>query len=299
MGMKLRRRVAIDGPRGIVLESGGDEFSGRLRGMDIADPRLRVPLKFLKRCADTLAMGFPHAVIAANERGERYRLRRGKRGVPPGTMLGAGHFPAVHLVFQKLPKEWTSRVTVQPEANPRVRDRCLCTGKAKLSTSSREGKTIITKVSEPGDVLGLNATISNCPYEVTAEMVEPGQANFMTRDALLQFLRENGEVAVRVAEQLSRNYYAAYEEIRTLGLTNSPSEKFAKLLLGWSNATGNGNPLQVKLTLTHEEIAEMIGTTRETVSRLFSEFKKRQLVQLKGATLVIRNKAALEKMVNY
>jgi CRP/FNR family transcriptional regulator len=56
--------------------------------------------------------------------------------------------------------------------------------------------------------------------------------------------------------------------------------------------------MQVKLALTHEEIAEMIGTTRETVSRLFSDFKKRQLVQLKGATLVIRNKAALEKMVN-
>jgi CRP/FNR family transcriptional regulator len=105
-------------------------------------------------------------------------------------------------------------------------------------------------------------------------------------------------VAVRIAEQLSRNYYTAYEEIRTLGLSTSPSEKFAKLLLGWSNATGNGDPLQVKLTLTHEEIAEMIGTTRETVSRLFSEFKKRQLVQLKGATLFIRNKTALQKMVN-
>jgi CRP/FNR family transcriptional regulator len=52
------------------------------------------------------------------------------------------------------------------------------------------------------------------------------------------------------------------------------------------------------MTLTHVEIAEMIGTTRETVSRLFSDFKKRQLLQLKGATLVIRNKAALEKMVH-
>jgi CRP/FNR family transcriptional regulator len=174
----------------------------------------------------------------------------------------------------------------------------LCAGKAKLSTSSTEGKTIITKISEAGDVLGLNATISNRPYEVTAEMIEPGQANFITRDALLHFLREYGEVAVRVAEQLSRNYYTAYEEIRTLGLTTSPSEKFAKLLLGWSHTQGNDDPLQVKVTLTHVEIAEMIGTTRETVSRLFSEFKKRQLVQLKGATLVIRNKAALEKMVN-
>jgi len=174
----------------------------------------------------------------------------------------------------------------------------LCAGKAKLSTSSAEGKTIITKISEAGDVLGLNATISNRPYEVTAEMIEPGQANFITRDALLHFLREYGEVAVRVAEQLSRNYYTAYEEIRTLGLTTSPSEKFAKLLLGWCDSGGNGEPLQVKLTLTHEEIAEMIGTSRETVSRLFSEFKKRQLVQLKGSTLVIRNRAGLEKIVN-
>jgi CRP/FNR family transcriptional regulator len=174
----------------------------------------------------------------------------------------------------------------------------LCTGKAKLSTSSSEGKTIITKISEPGDVLGLNATISNRPYEVTAEMIEPGQANFIARDALLGFLREYGEVAVRVAEQLSSNYYTAYEEIRTLGLSTSPSEKFAKLLLGWSSTARNGDPLQIKITLTHEEIAEMIGTTRETVSRLFSDFKKRQLVQLKGATLLIRNKAELQRMVS-
>ena len=79
----------------------------------------------------------------------------------------------------------------------------LCAGKAKLFTSSSLGKTIITEVSEAGDVLGLNATISDRPYEVTAEMVEPGQANFIERGAFLQFLREHGEVAVRVAEQLS------------------------------------------------------------------------------------------------
>ncbi len=176
----------------------------------------------------------------------------------------------------------------------------LCTGKAKLSTSSSDGKTIILKISEPGDILGLNATVSNRPYEVTAEMVEPGQANFIARDALLQFLRENGEVALRVAEQLSRNYYSAYEEIRTLGLASSPSEKLAKLLLSWSssNSGNSGDPSHIRLTLTHEEIAEMIGTSRETVSRLFSEFKRKQWLQLKGSTLIIRNKPALEKIVH-
>jgi CRP/FNR family transcriptional regulator len=175
----------------------------------------------------------------------------------------------------------------------------LCTGRAKLSTSSSEGKTIITKISEAGEVLGLNATISNHPYEVTAEMIEPGQANFITRDALLQFLREHGEVALRVAELLSRNYYSAYEEIRTLGLTSSPAEKFAKLLLSWDSGKGKANNgFEVKLTLTHEEIAEMIGTTRETVSRLFSDFKKKQWLQVKGSTLIIRNKPALERIAH-
>src|SRR5215468_3657499 len=76
----------------------------------------------------------------------------------------------------------------------------LCAGKVKLSTSSSEGKRLITKISQPGDVLGLNAAISNHPYEVTAEMIEPGQANFISRDSLLQFLRENGEVALRIAQ---------------------------------------------------------------------------------------------------
>jgi CRP/FNR family transcriptional regulator len=168
----------------------------------------------------------------------------------------------------------------------------------KLSTTSRDGKTIITKISEPGDILGLNAVVSNRPYEVTAEMMEPGQANFIPRDSLMHLLKDFPEASMKVAQQLSRNYYSAYEEIRTLGLAVSPSEKFAKLLLAWSSkSAAEDGSAQVKLTLTHEEVAEMIGTTRETVSRLFSEFKKKQLMQLKGATLVIRSRPALEKIV--
>lgn len=174
----------------------------------------------------------------------------------------------------------------------------LCMGKAKLSTSSREGRTIITKIAEAGELLGLNATISNVPYEVTAEMMEPGQANFIPREPLIQMMREFPEVALRIAQQLSRNYFAAHEEIRTLGLATSPAERFAKLLLQWSikNTRGNGSS-QIKLSLTQEEIAEVIGTTRETVSRLFADFKKKHLLQVQGATLVIHSRFALEQIV--
>lgn len=174
----------------------------------------------------------------------------------------------------------------------------LCTGKAKLSASSRDGKTIITKIAEAGDVLGLNATISNVPYEVTAEMMEPGQANFIPREPLIIIMRDFPEVALRIAEQLSRNYFAAYDEIRTLGLTASPSEKLAKLLLQWSlKSSQDSGSSRIKLTLTQGEIAEVIGTTRETVARLFADFKRKHLLQVRGATLVIRSRFALEQMV--
>jgi CRP/FNR family cyclic AMP-dependent transcriptional regulator len=171
----------------------------------------------------------------------------------------------------------------------------LCNGKAKLSTASSDGKTIILKMAEPGDVLGLSATISNRPYEVTAEMMEPTQANFIHREDFLKFLKDHGEAALQVAEQLSSSYYSAYKEIRTLGLSGSASEKFARLLLEWS--ADSTNPNHVTVTVTHEEIGEMIGSSRETVSRLFSDFKKKHLLELKGSTLIIRNKSALERMV--
>jgi CRP/FNR family cyclic AMP-dependent transcriptional regulator len=174
----------------------------------------------------------------------------------------------------------------------------LCTGKAKLFTASRWGKTIITKIAEHGEVLGLNATISSHPYEVAAEMMEPGQANFIPADALLQFMHDCGEVTTRVARELSRNYYSAHEEILTLGLANSPAQRFAKVLLGWAEERGDSShSIHLHLVLTHEEIAEMIGTTRETVSRLFAAFRKKRFIQSKGSSLVILNRSALEGMV--
>ncbi len=174
----------------------------------------------------------------------------------------------------------------------------ICNGRVKLSASSAEGKTLILKVAEPGEVLGLSATISGKPYMLAAEVQEPAQANFIARADFLDFLLEHGEAALRVAQLLSDNYQSALEEIRTIGLSRSAAEKLAKFLLDSSAGQAQkAGEIRLKLTFTHEEIAEMIGTSRETVTRLFADFKKRQLVQVKGSTLVIRKKAELESMV--
>jgi CRP/FNR family transcriptional regulator len=174
----------------------------------------------------------------------------------------------------------------------------LCKGRVKLSICSTDGKTLILKIAEPGEVLGLSASVSGKPYELTAETVDPCQINFVKREDFLRFLRENPDACLRVAEQLSEKYNSACREIRSLGLSHSAAEKLAKLLIEWSTRNGEATKVEprLKLALTHEEIAQMIGTSRETVTRLFADLKKRQIVQTKGSTLLIRNKAALKAM---
>ena len=174
----------------------------------------------------------------------------------------------------------------------------LCKGRVRLSICSTDGKTLILKIAEPGEVLGLSATVSGRPYELRAETVDPCQINFVKRDDFLRFLKEHSEACFKVAEQLSEKYNVACHEVRSLGLSHSAAEKLAKLLIEWSSKNGESlkQEPRLKLALTHEEIAQMIGTSRETVTRLFADLKKRQILQAKGSTLVIRNKAALRSL---
>ena len=175
----------------------------------------------------------------------------------------------------------------------------LCSGRVKLSTTSADGKSLIVRIAEPGEVLGLPATVTRKPYELTAEVIEPAQANFIARQDFLTFLREHGEAALRVAQQLGETYHSAIAEMRTIGLSHSAGEKLARFLLDLSANHGDEKgDIRVTLTLTHEEIAQMIGTSRETVTRLFTVFKKRQLLQVKGSILIIKDKAGLENVVS-
>jgi CRP/FNR family cyclic AMP-dependent transcriptional regulator len=175
----------------------------------------------------------------------------------------------------------------------------VCSGRVKLSTSSPEGKTLILRFASPGDVLGLAASVSGKPYQATADLLEACQINFIGRADFLQFLAQFGEVALRVAQQISENYHLALAEMRTIGLSHSAGEKLARFLLELAaeqDGKGKGD-VRLKLTLTHEEIAQVIGASRETVSRLFADFKKKQLLQVKGSTVILKNKAGLKNIM--
>ncbi len=174
----------------------------------------------------------------------------------------------------------------------------LCQGRAKLSTTSREGKTLIVRIAEAGEVLGLHAVITGGPYELTVETMQPCQLNFVGREDMLQFLRDYADASVHATQHLARDCSDSYGVVRTIGLSHSVSERFARFLLETAadGQVSNGT-VRVRLAMTHEEISQLIGTSRETITRLLSEFRRNELAELKGSTLIIHNHPALKNMV--
>ena len=176
----------------------------------------------------------------------------------------------------------------------------ICRGQAKLSVVSQDGRTLILKIAGPGEVLGLSACVMDKPYECTVETLSPCQVNFVRHDDFLRFIKEDSEVCIRAASQISRQYNNACRELRWVGLSRSADWRLASLLVGWGEDNAEGNvtvgPPAFKLTLTHEEIAQMIGTTRETVTRAMARFKKQKLIEVRGATLILRKLPTLQAL---
>lgn len=174
----------------------------------------------------------------------------------------------------------------------------LCRGRAKLTMHSRNGKALILRVAVPGEVLGLSATVSNFVHETTAEAIEPCQVNFVRKSDFCRFLNQNADAAMNAIQQLSQRYSTAHAQIRAIGLSSCVADKLAGLLLDWSkDAISNNGSVHLKVTFSHEEIGEMIGTSRETVTRVLKDFRESGLIEIKGSDLYVPNKHELEATI--
>jgi CRP/FNR family transcriptional regulator len=146
-------------------------------------------------------------------------------------------------------------------------------------------------------LLGLSATISGKPYEATAEILDLCQVNFINGEDFLSFLLDHGQACLNVARHLSFDLRAVYHRARALMAPLTASEKLSRLLLDWAEERGESTDRGIKLkaALTQEEIAQFIGTSRETVTRLLGELKRKEVIDKKGSNMVIRNRSALEE----
>jgi CRP/FNR family transcriptional regulator, cyclic AMP receptor protein len=173
----------------------------------------------------------------------------------------------------------------------------VVSGEVKLSINSSDGKRLILSIAKAGEVLGLSSVLSGLPSEMTAEVLYPARIAVIERDQFLAFMGRHPEVYQIVTQELSVQYKVACEQLRTVALSGSAPEKLARLLLDWSeNGQKTEAGTRVRFSLTHEEIGEFIGASRETVTRTLSSFKSRRLVAFHGSILTIPSKGALQTL---
>lgn len=174
----------------------------------------------------------------------------------------------------------------------------LLSGRAKLLISSASGKVMILRIANPGEILGLHAVVSGSGFQATAETIEPCRLSFVRRDEFLRFLREHPAVSLEAARQLSASYQEACDQLRAIGLCDSARKKVARFVLEWVESGERlKDGIRATMTLTHEEIGQLIGTSRETITRALGDFKSRGWVATKGSTMLVRDIDALQELV--
>lgn len=173
----------------------------------------------------------------------------------------------------------------------------VLSGEIKLSINSSDGKRLILNIAKSGEVLALSSVLSGQPSEMTAEVFYPSRIAIVERDQFLAFMARHPEVYQVVTQELSQQYKVACEQLRTVALSGSAPEKLARLLLEWSeNGQKTEAGMRFRFSLTHEEIGEFIGASRETVTRTLTTFKSRHLVAFHGSILEIPSKLALQRV---
>ena len=174
----------------------------------------------------------------------------------------------------------------------------LRSGRAIVSISSSEGKVVILRTAEPGDVLGLSSVLSHSSYDTTIKTLAPCRTEFVRRAELLKLMQHSLAGTQAVLKILSRELTQVTDRTRSLLLPQTASARLAKLLLDWSKERdGKSSPAtRIDKVFTHEEIAQMICSSRETVTRLLAALSRNNLIQVTADSVFICDRAALENI---
>lgn len=175
----------------------------------------------------------------------------------------------------------------------------LCIGQAKLSKTARDGKSLLVRIAKAGDVLGLSAALSETPYEVTAEALEWTQLKTFNKDDFLKFLQHHAEGSMNAARSLNREYKAALADACRLALSSDIAGRMAHLLLQLAAEENlhEGEIAIISSALKHEDFAAMLGSSRESATRVLNDFKRKHLIEIKGTKIRLLRKPALEALL--
>jgi CRP/FNR family transcriptional regulator len=218
----------------------------------------------------------------------------GQITAPPGIIDNLSAEALQDLESMMFSDSYRSNVILFTEQEEPAQVFVVMDGAVKLSINSSDGRRLILRIVKKGEIVGLSSALSGTPYEMTAETLYPSKLAPIRRSDFLNFLLRHPEVYQTITRELGHELAMACEQLRTVVLSNSAPEKLARLLLEWGEqgqTTECGT--RFRFALTHGEIGEFIGTSRETVTRTLSSFRSRKLVTFQGSTVTIPNRTAL------
>lgn len=173
---------------------------------------------------------------------------------------------------------------------------CIKEGVCKMTKLSANGKDQIVKLTQKGELLGQRSLISDEPANLSAIAVEDMQVCFIPKSEILNFFNTNNNFSMSLMKSICGDLKDADDTLVNLAQKNV-KERLAQTLLYFEKNFGVSNDNSLKLQLSREEIASIIGTATESCIRLLSEFKKLGLIELQGKKITILDKAKLKRLI--
>ncbi|WP_028308688.1 Crp/Fnr family transcriptional regulator [Desulfitibacter alkalitolerans] len=170
-------------------------------------------------------------------------------------------------------------------------------GKVKIFKTSEGGKEIIINILNPGDIFAEVILFQkNIPYPASVEVIEEGEIGSIRNRDLERLISENPQLAVELLRAMAKKLKEVQQRVRELG-SNDAIERTIRVLSALAKNHGSKTKDGIVLckNITRQDMANLVGTTRETMSRILSKFSKEGLVEIKGRTIVIKNADALEE----
>jgi CRP-like cAMP-binding protein len=172
-------------------------------------------------------------------------------------------------------------------------------GRVRMFRISPDGKAFTTAMLEPGTIFGEMAIIGQQMHDQFAEALDPCTICLMSRVDVQQFLLSDPRVAMRIAETLSQRLMQVEQRLSDAVLKNVPQRVLGTILLLARNDQQNRwglNRNRVEIRFTHEQLAEYVGTYRETVTKILNELRDQGAIELKRGKIIVPDLAALEAL---
>jgi CRP/FNR family transcriptional regulator, polysaccharide utilization system transcription regulator len=173
----------------------------------------------------------------------------------------------------------------------------ISTGIIKVYKTGIDGKEQIIRFAKKDDIIGFRSILSNEQACTTAQVIEDSICCYIPGESLINLVRNNGNFSIELMQITCRELGQANTYLTDIA-QKTVRERLAEILIQLKNDFGLDNENILMISLTREELANIVGTATESVIRLLSEFKQDKLIDLNGRKIKILNIQGLMKVGN-